>query len=251
MATEAANKALELDDGLAEAHDSLGVINYLINWNWQAAEREFKRAIELNPSYAYAHRHYGAYLIAMNRMEEALLEVKRAQRLDPLTIGVQLGLAEWFYAKKEYGRAISEFQKASELDPNEPIPHAYGSWAYHNAGMHAEALRETQKGFELSRNPWHLAGVAHELVHLGRIAEAKAVLKDIEPKASNNNAAITVAAFYAALRQREETLAWLERAYEARTFGMLTIYQQPDFDSLHDDPRFLAIVRGMGLPIRN
>jgi serine/threonine protein kinase/tetratricopeptide (TPR) repeat protein len=251
LATEAANKALEIDDGLAEAHDSLGVINSLINWDWQSAEREFKRAIELNPSYAYAHRHYGAHLITMNRMEEALREMKRAQRLDPLTIGVQLGLAEWFYANKEYGRAISEFQKASELDPNEPIPHAYGSWAYHNAGMHAEALRETQKGFELSRNPWHLAGVAHELAHLGRVAEAKAVLKDIAPQASNNNAAITVAAYYAALGQREETLAWLERAYEAHTFGMLTIYQQPDFDSLHDDPRFLAIVRGMGLPIRN
>jgi len=251
LATDAANRALELDDGLAEAHDSLGVINSLVNWNWQAAEREFKRAVELNPSYAYAHRHYGAYLIAMNRMEEALREMKRAQRLDPLTIGVQLGLAEWFYANKEYGRAIIEFQKASELDPNEPIPHAYGSWAYHNAGMHAEALRETQKGFELSRSPWHLAGVAHELVHLGRIAEAKAVLKDIEPQASNKNAALTVAGYYAALGQWEETLAWLERAYEARAFGMLTIYQQPDFDSLHDDPRFRAIVRGMGLPIRN
>ncbi len=251
LATEAANRALEIDDGLAEAHAALGVINYQINWDWRSAEREFKRAIELNPSYAYAHRHYGAYLITMNRMEEARLEVKRAQRLDPLSVIIQHGIAEWFYAKKQYDQALIEYQKASELDPNHPIAHAYLSWVFHDTGMHAEALRETEKAFELSKNPWHRVGIAHSLVHVGRIAEAEAILKEVKLQASNTNAAISVAKYYAALGRREETLEWLERAYEAHTFGMLTVHMQPDFDSLHEDPRFQAIMRGMGLPSRD
>jgi len=251
LATEAANRALELDDGLAAAHDSLGVVNYHINWDWKSAEREFKRAIELNPSYAYAHRHYGAYLITMNRMDEALREVTRAQRLDPLSVIVQFGVAEWFFAKKEFGRAVKEYQKASELNPIEPIAHAYLSWAFHAQGKYAEALREGEITFKLSENPWHRVGLAHCLVHMGKFVEAEAILKDVKPQASNTNAASEVAMYYAALGQREEALAWLERAYQAHTFGMLTVQIQPDFDSLHDDPGFQAIVRGMGLPSRD
>jgi hypothetical protein len=117
--------------------------------------------------------------------------------------------------------------------------------------MHADALREGETTFELSKNPWHRVGTAHCLVHVGRIAEAEAMLKDVKPQASHTNAASEVAMYYAALGQREETLAWLERAYQVHTFGMLTVQIQPDFDSLHDDPRFQAIVRGICLPSRD
>lgn len=148
-------------------------------------------------------------------------------------------------------RGFDEDPAYVTVAPTEPIAHAYLSWAFHAQGMYAEALRETQKAFDLSKNPWHLAGVARQLVHVGRIAEAEAMLKDVKPQASNTNAATGIAMYYAALGQREEALAWLERAYEAHTFGMLTVHMQPDFDSLHAEPRFQAIVRGMRLPSRN
>jgi TolB-like protein/Flp pilus assembly protein TadD len=248
LAREAANKALEIDPGLGEAHATLGWVKYLYDWDWAGAEKELSLAIKLNPNDARAHRWYGTYLILVRRMDEALVEMKRGQRLDPLSVINQQGIADWYFFNDRIDEAIREYQKAVELNPGHGPVHAHLANVLHKAGRHEEALAENQKAFEISKSPWHEIGIADDLAHLGRREEAEAIIERRKDQVKDSNPIVSVARVYAVLGRNEEALRCLQLGYEAHSFGMPHLMRQPDFNSLHSDPRFQEIVRRVGPP---
>ena len=157
-AKAAALKALEMDDTLAEAHTSLAFVRFRLDWDWVEAEREFRRAIELNPDYPTAHQWYAIYLAVMQRAEEAVREISRALELDPLSLTINSGVRRVLHLARQYEKAIEQLRKTVELDPNFPPAHFDLALAYSQQGMHEEAIQEVQKAVPFGAD--HAAVVA-------------------------------------------------------------------------------------------
>ena len=250
-AKAAAIRALQLDETLAEAHASLGRVFAAYDWDWTSAEKEYKRAIELNPRYAVAHQWYGGYLSAMGRGNEAILEKKQAVDLEPLslTINFELGLA--FYFNRDYDQAIEQFQKTLELDQNFPAPHTFLPAAYEQKGMYSEAIAEFKK-----ENPpppggegtLLKAGLAHIYAITGRKTEALALLDELNQLSTDEYVPGTsIALIYLGLGEKDKAFAELEKGYEQRAFQLQWIRVDPRWDNLRSDPRFQDLVRRIHL----
>ncbi len=248
----AAMKALELDDTLAEAHTSLARAMTTYDWDWRGAEREFQRAIELNPNYAIAHQWYCGYLEAMGRTPEAIAEGKRALELDPLSpiITFEMGLG-FFYAR-DYDKAIEYYQKTLELDPDFPPAHGQLPAAYEQKRMYDQAITGFQKGTNLKGSrEWYfsLSGLAHVYAVTGNKGEAQKLLSEMKDLSVRQYVpADRIALIYAGLGDKDEAFAWLEKAYDERSFNMTWLKVEPRWDSLRSDPRFADLVRRLGLP---
>ena len=250
-ARAAAMRALELDETLAEAHTALARVLAVYDWDWAGAEKEFRRAIELNPRYAGAHQWYGGYLEMMGRPDESLAERNKALELDPLslTINFELGLA--FYYARDYDQAIQQFQKTLELDANFPLVHAHLPAAYEQKGMYAEAIAGFQKGITLrGGTEWSfsMSGLGHVYGVSGKKAEARAVLDELKQRSRQEYVpADSIALVYEGLGEKDQAFIWLEKAYEEHAFKMAWLKVEPQWDSLRSDPRFADLVRRMGL----
>jgi TolB-like protein/DNA-binding winged helix-turn-helix (wHTH) protein len=250
-AKEAAMRAVELDDTLAEAHASLARVFAAYDWDWTSAEKEYKRAIELNPRYAVAHQWYGGYLAVMGRSDEAIAERKRAVELEPLSpiINFELGLA--FYYARDYDHAIEQFQKTLELDQNFPAAHNFLPAAYEQKGMYNEALAEFKKAIPLTRgSEWTLsrAGLGYLYAVTGKKSEARTVLNELKQASKQEYVPGTSIAFiYAGLGEKDQAFAWLDKGYEQRVFQLQWIKLEPRWDSLRSDPRFRDLLRRLGL----
>ena len=248
----AAMKALELDDTLAEAHTSLARAMTTYDWDWRGAEREFQRAIELNPNYAIAHQWYCGYLEAMGRTPEAIAEGKRALELDPLSpiITFEMGLG-FFYAR-DYDKAIEYYQKTLELDPDFPPAHGQLPAAYEQKRMYDQAITGFQKGTNLKGSrEWYfsLSGLAHVYAVSGNKGEAQKLLSEMKDLSVRQYVpADRIALIYAGLSDKDEAFAWLEKGYDERSFNMTWLKVEPRWDSLRSDPRFADLVRRLGLP---
>ena len=251
-AKAAAIRALELDETLAEAHASLGRVLAAYDWDWTSAEKEYKRAIELNPRYAIAHQWYGGYLAVMGRSNEAIAERKRALELEPLSliINFELGLA--FYYARDYDQAIEQFQKTLELDQNFPPAHQFLPAAYEQKGMYGEAIAEFKKAIPLKQgSEWTLskAGLGHVYAVTGKKSEARTVLDELKQLSEQEYVpATSIALIYAGLGEKDQAFAWLEKAYEQRAFQMQWLKIEPRWDSLRSDPRFQDLMRRIGIP---
>jgi TolB-like protein/DNA-binding winged helix-turn-helix (wHTH) protein/Flp pilus assembly protein TadD len=251
-AKAAAIRALELDETLAEAHASLGRVLAAYDWDWTSAEKEYKRAIELNPRYAVAHQWYGGYLAVMGRSDEAIAERKRAVELEPLSpiINFELGLA--FYYARDYDLAIEQFQKTLELDQNFPAAHNFLPAAYEQKGMYSEAIAEFKKAIPLTgKSEWTLskAGLGHVYAVTGKKSEARTVLDELKQASEQEYVpANSIALIYAGLGEKDQAFAWLDKAYEQRAFQLQWIKLDPRWDSLRSDPRFQDLMRRLGLP---
>ena len=251
-AKAAAIRAVELDETLAEAHASLGRVLAAYDWDWASAEKEYKRAIELNPRYAVAHQWYGGWFQAMGRNNEAISERKRAQELDPLSsvINFELGLA--FYYARDYDHAIEQFQKTLELDHNFPPALNFLPAAYEQKGMYSEAVAQFKKAIPLTGgSEWTLsrAGLGHVYAVTGKKSEARTVLNELKQSAKQEYLpAPSVALIYAGLGEKDQAFAWLDKGYEDRSFQMQWIKIEPRWDSLRSDPRFQDLLRRVGLP---
>ena len=250
-ARAAAMRALELDETLAEAHTALARVLVVYDWDWAGAEKEFKRAIELNPRYAGVHQWYGGYLEMLGRRDESLAERRQALELDPLslTINFELGLA--FYYARDYDKAIQQFQKTLELDPNFPLVYAHLPAAYEQKGMYDEAIAGFQKGITLrGGTEWSfsMSGLGHVYGLSGKKAEARAVLDELQRTSRQQYVpADSIALIYAGLGEKDQALTWLEKAYEEHAFKMAWLKVEPQWDSLRSDPRFADLVRRVGL----
>ncbi len=250
-ARSAAETALELDETLAEAHTTLARVLTLYDWDWAGAEREFQRAIQLNPRYAVAHQWYGGYLVAMGRHDESIAERRLALELDPLSVIINFELGQAFYHARDYDRAIQQFQKTLELDPNFPPVYAYLPAAYEQKGMYQEALAGYKKGQTLrGGTEWSLAmaGLGHLYAKAGKKGEARAVLEELQQLSRQEYVpSDSMALICAGLREKDQAFAWLEKAYDERSFRMAWLKVEPRWDSLRSDSRFTQLLRHMGL----
>jgi serine/threonine-protein kinase len=244
-----ARKAVELDDGLAEAHTSLATVLITYEWNVPESTKEFQRAIELNPNYATAHHWYSdGPLLVTGRFDEAIAEMKRAQELDPLSliINAELG-ANYFYAR-QYDKAIEQLRKTIEMDQS----FYYARWnlalAYEMKGMYPQALAEYEAAMRLGDDPGLLGLIGHAHAMGGKREEAMKDLDQLkEISRQRYIGAYSFALVYAGLDDKDEAFRWLEKAYQDRDPGILKIKIHPLFDGLHSDPRFNNLIQRMGL----
>ena len=249
-ARAAAEQALRIDDGLAEAHASLGLVKAFYEWDWAGAEGEYRRAIELNPGYASAHHWYGWYLALTGRLNEAIAEVRQASELDPLSLEINSDLGLSFFFALQYERAIEQFEKALEMDPNNVWTRFFIGWAREQKGDYAEALSEYERAARLDDSPLIMAAVGHTHVMAGRRDEAQRVLAEMTELASRRHvSSYHFAILNAALGRRDEAFEWLEKSYAAREEALVWLKVDPRLDGLRADPRFITLQRRVGLPL--
>jgi len=248
-ARDAANKALELDETLAEAHTSLAWIKTFFEWDWSGAQRSYKRAIELNPSYATAHHWYAALLGTIGRHNESIAEAKRAQELDPASVAISCSLGGIFLFARRYDKSIEELQKAIELDPNFYIPHWYLTYPYAMKGLHDEAIAEAHKALKLSGGSLRMKGVlSYAYAVSGKQAEAKNLIVEINKLSKQTYISpFGIALIYVALGEKDKAFELLETAYEQRDHWLYQLKVVAYLDSLRPDPRFKEMLRKMNL----
>ena len=248
-ARAAAMKALEIDETLAEAHTSLAHLRTMYDWDWSGAEKEFKRALELKENYATAHHWYALYLTALGRFEEALVEKRQAQELDPLSLLINNSLAMHFYFARQYDQAIAQALKILEMDPNYYAAHCTLGVAYEQKGMYEEAIAEMQQGitYRSVRDPELRAMLGHAYARLGKRGEAQQVLDELLGLAKQGYLC-EIAILYTSLGEKDQAFAWLEKGYANRDTGMIRLKVDPRLDSLCSDPRFTDLLRRMNFP---
>jgi TolB-like protein/tetratricopeptide (TPR) repeat protein len=244
-----AERALQLDNSLAEAHTSLADACEGL-WQWDKAEEEFKRALDLNPNYPTAHHWHGILLLDRGRFDEALIEAKRAQQLDPLSLAISQNVSQTYLARGDVNSAIAEASKVIELDPRYPRGHMYLGLAYLKQGNYADAIAELRKAVDLTeRDRSVFGGLGYAYGVSGRRPEALAILKELEEKYRRHEAVgQDVAAVYAGLGDKDQAFAWLEKDFQARSGLLPRIRWYIPLESLRSDPRFADLLRRMGLP---
>jgi TolB-like protein/DNA-binding winged helix-turn-helix (wHTH) protein/Flp pilus assembly protein TadD len=247
-AKAAAVKAVELDSSMSEAHTSLGYCLRAFDWDFDSAGKEFQRAIELNPSYANAHHWNAMNLALLGRPKEALVEMRKAENLDPLSLIINSDLAEFLLLTHSYDESVKQSRKVVEMDPDFAIGHKQLGDAYLLKKMDKEAVAELQKAVQLSGgSPICIADLARAYVASGKMNEAVKLLRDLE---KNSNASFTdaphIAMIYAFMGDNEQAMNWLERAYQERFNPSILL--RSGFDPLRSDPRFQDFLRRVGLP---
>ena len=246
-AKAAAIKALELDSGLGEAHNSLAFVLDGYDWDFDAAGNEFRRALELNPGYATAHHWYAWHLGVLGRYDEAIAEMRKAQNLDPLSLIINSDLAEILVIAHLYDESIQQSLKTIEMDPNFALAHNQLAQAYIQKQMYDQAIVELRKAVELSGgSPTCIANLARAYVLSGKRSEAIRLLKDLKKRSElSTSSAPDIATIYAALGDKNQAMNWLEKAYNDRFNPGVLI--RPGFDPLRSDSRFQDLERRIGL----
>jgi TolB-like protein/Tfp pilus assembly protein PilF len=249
QAKAAAQKAIELDDTLAAAHAILGFIIFWYDWDWNAAENEFKRAFELDPNNADAHAFYAHMLSNLGRHAEGLAEIKRATELDPLNARDSALGGQFLIHAGRTDEALASLRKTFELDPDFWLAHLFAASAYSEKGMFDEAIAEARKAYELSGvSSQPLAFEGYALARSGKQAQARAVLAALLQSSTRDYVSpYSIAMIYNGLDERDKTLAWLERGYAQRDHKMVFLKVEPKWNNLRDDPRFQDLLRRVGL----
>ncbi len=244
-ARAAVMRALTIDDNLPEAHTALALIVQNYDWDWQTSEKEFRRAIELNPNYATAHHWYAEHLAWRGRFEEALLESERARQLDPLSLIIAADNGAILYYSRQFDAAITRFRAVSEMDPQ------FGQGilavpSYTQKGMFPEALQALEASN--SKGPYEFASKAYVYGLSGRMAEARLSLKKLEQlnQQQKLDSALFIRA-YIGLGDKDRAFFWLEKAYAQHSNTLITLKVDPLYDPLRGDPRFPALLDRVGL----
>ena len=249
-AREAAIKALQIDDTLGEAHYLLGWVAYFYDWNWPGAEKEFRRAIELSPSFGEAHYGYALYLNAAGRHDEAIAEIQRAQEVDPIVFIQKVDAGRIYACAGQYDRAIRQLRDAPDLKPNDYRVHDVLGDIYLYKGMQAESAAEYRKAAQLKgSNPSGRLALAAADAVSGNRTEASAILSDLANLPEQYvDWPVHLAKQYASLGKKHLAMAWLEKAYAEHSYALLEIRCAREFDVLQSDPRFQDLLRRMNFP---
>jgi TolB-like protein/DNA-binding winged helix-turn-helix (wHTH) protein/Tfp pilus assembly protein PilF len=252
-AKAAAQKALQLDDGLAEAHASFAYVSMVYDWNWAAAEREFQRAIEINPNYAGAHEWYAEFLAARGRESEALNEMKRARDADPLLVLMHAAVAEALYYSRRYDDVISQCRQTLELDPDYPIAHFHLGRAYMAKNMYPEAIAEYQKAqASLGATPAIVMAIGYANAKAGNRSAAQKALEELRVQSKERYVpALYFGAIYAGLGDSDAGMSWIEKAYREHSDYLIYLNVDPMADTLRSSPRFQALLRKIGIGNRS
>ena len=249
-AKAAALKALQVDHTQAEPHASLGVAKVDFDFDFVGAEKEYKLAVKLDPSYATAHVWYAVYLALVGRHNEAFTEIKRAQELDPLSLSISaVGAAVFLYARR-YDEAVAECQRTLELKPDFYLAHYYLGEVYEQQKLYAQAIGEYQKALALEPgNSIVGTALACGYAAAGKRSEALKHVSRLKQLSRRRYVSpYAIACIYAALGDVDQACAWLEKAYEDRSYGLYSLKVNPRFDLLRSDPRFQDLLRRMNFP---
>jgi tetratricopeptide (TPR) repeat protein len=243
-------EAIRLDDNLAEAHAALAFSTMQADWDWAGAEREYRRALELNPNYSEAHHGYALYLTQLGRKDDAIAEIERAEELDPLTVAVRYSVGNVYVRVREYDRAITQFRENLDLDPSQFGSRLGLALALARTGRYDEAIREAQKAGEPSDDePRSKALLAWIYAASGRRSEALRAVDGLAKFTTEDPSLfVDIAAVYAEIGERETALAFLTRAVEAHAPGCLSLKIHPSFDQLRSDPRYQRLLGRVGFP---
>jgi TolB-like protein/Tfp pilus assembly protein PilF len=250
MAKDAALKALDLDEELAETHVALANIKSFYDWDWEGAEREFRRAIELNPGHANAHYHYAVRLYLQTRIDEALKIMRIALEADPLSLHTNIILSEALIFGRRYDEAIAALKKAINMDPNYPLNHAYLGMAYFQKAQYEDAVAEFEKEKDIlgGENPIveSLTGGAYAL--MGKQDEARKYLhRMIERSQQQYVSPCLIARICFALEETDDGFKWLDKAYEERDPFLCYVNADPFSDIIRSDSRFTTLLKKIGL----
>jgi len=247
-AQEAAAKALELDETLAEAHTSLGAVRADYEWDWQGAENELRRAIELNPSYATAHQWYAELLSQQGRHDEAIAEIQRARELDPLSLIINAIAGRILLFAGKIDPAIEQMRKTLEIDPNFSIVNYDLGKAYLRKQMFSQAIAEFQKSVNLFKVSERDAALGYAYARVGKDAEAHHLLETYLQQSKRTYVSwYGIAFIYSGLGDNDQAFACLEKAYEKHDVRLRDVKVEPLFESMHFDPRFARLVSRIGL----
>ena len=253
-ARQAAEKAVELDPSLGEAHASLGLVHMIFEWDFPGAERQFQRAIDLNPSYPYTHQWYAELLLARGHYEESVQENRKAVDLEPYTPVLRSGLALCLQLAKHYAESEQEFRKALDMDPNFPITHYRYSQFLILQSKFGEAVAEMEKAVRsMPESSYYRGLLGYTYGRAGRTEEARKILGELIEEAKTKYVSwMGIAEIYAGLGERDHALAALELAYQQGDTRMDTIRARTEVDSMWaTDPRFAELLKKIGLPPLN
>ena len=250
LAREEVQKALDLDDQLPEAHNSLARLLYLFNRDWEGADREFKRALELDHNYAPAHHWYSMYLAVEGRKEQALAEAEKASELDPLSPVVGANLAKILQEAGQNDKAIEQAKKTLDLEPDSAVTHAVLGVVYQDKRMYAEAITEYKRALQLGGPPGEIRGLlGYAYAVSGNRTDAEKIIAELKalwPR--HTHAALDLAVVFSGLGDKENALYWLEKAQEMHVSDLIGIRQDSHFVEVRSDPRFQALVQRADAP---
>jgi TolB-like protein/Tfp pilus assembly protein PilF/predicted Ser/Thr protein kinase len=250
-AKAAVSKALELDDSLAEAHASLAYILTYYDWNWADADREFQRALALNPNDATIHHRYSRYLSSLGRIDDALSEIKKAQELDPLSPVIKANVGVIYYFGRQYDLAIVQLRKVLDEHPDFSVAHWGMGLVYEQKGMSPDAIAELEKADAIGkhRSTNTLASLGHAYAIAGQKSKARQILSEMEGRSKREPiSSYQFALVFAGLDDKDQALAALEKAFQQKSTLLTYVKMDPRFDPLRPAPRFADLLRRMGLP---
>jgi eukaryotic-like serine/threonine-protein kinase len=247
-AREAALKALSLDDTLPEAHYVLALVKWWGDWEWTSAEREFKRSVELNPSFVQGYATWAEVLSQQGRFDEARPLAEQARQLDPLSMQAHQSLGLIAYYARHYEEALAHFQKMTDLQPSNGAGYLFRGPVLSQLGQHAAALKELSHSFALNSHPTTRAWLAYAHARAGQRAEALKLVRELEALARHERISpIYLARAYTGLGDKGRAFNWLHKSYTERSDHLLTLGVEPAYDPLRKDPRFTELLRGIGL----
>jgi tetratricopeptide (TPR) repeat protein len=252
-AKQAALKALEIDNNLAEAHTALANVEYFFEWDWAGAEKEFQRAIAINPNYSLAHLGYAHLLSTLGRQQDALAEIDRATEADPLSPFVVTIKGQILFGARRYSEAIEEVNKALEIEPNFWIGQIVLGRSYERLGQYERAIQALRTAAESSggiTEATSLAGYVHAVS--GQRQEAEQALQALRVASETRYVPpYNFALLYLGLGNSDEALKWLERAYEQRDVHMVFLPVDSKWDALRNNPHFMRLIKHLNLPTLN
>ena len=246
----AAMTALRLDPDLAEAHTSWAALLWLHDWQWEEAQTEFKRSLELAPTYPTANHWYAEYVMTMGRHGEAIAKMKSSQELDPLSLIINVAVGWSLYYARRYDEAIEQLRRTVELDPNYPVTYWILGLLLRKTGCYELAIAEGEKAVKLSGgSPLMRAALAHTLGAAGRTKEALQMLDELTTLAKQKYVApYFFAGIHIGLGENDRAIEYLEKSYEEHSHWLIYLHMDPSMDGLRDNPRFQYLLRRVGLP---
>jgi len=248
-AREAADKALQLDSALSEAYSARGLVASFYEWDWEAAEADFQSAFMVNSNDAEVHHWYAEHLITVGQADRAVAELERARGLDPLSLPINATLGRAYRDARRYQESIDQCRKTLALDPDFALAHWCLGVSYVAEKRYAEAITEMQRANAVGASPLYMYGLGYAYAAAGNRPKARTVIDALKQRPGQTyTPAYFIASVYAALDEKDQAFAWLQRAYDERDPQITYLLLDPFIDPLRSDARFNALVRKVGFP---